>query len=143
MPGASLCPMQPETSVHNPAGVLAAQLERHGWEVRSVDIDMIAGRAVVEIHRFDGRWLYLACNDGGSVNLERWQREAVVTRYRGGPECDSFKDQFLGRSRPEGLRAGLRMLCNYIADNPAPGFPAIGTHDVRRLVAPLMSVGVS
>jgi hypothetical protein len=130
-----LQPENPDSST-----LLAKVLERHGWEVRSIDIDLVAGRATVEIHRFDGRWVYLAGSSEGSVNLERWARTRTVSRYRGGPECDSFKDQFLGRSRPEGLRSGLRALCNYIADNPAPGFPALGAADVRRLMAPLLSV---
>ena len=131
----SILPPQPTTG-----NVIALRqtLQLHGWDIRTVEIDLIAGRAIVEIHRFDGRWIYLAGSPEGSVNLERWHRTPTVYRYRGGPECDGFNDQFLGRSRPEGLRSGLRSLCNYIADNPSPGFPALDMHEVRRLFATVM-----
>ena len=117
---------------------LCQTLERHGWEVRNIDIDLIAERAIVEIHRFDGRWVHLSGKTHESVSIERWHRTPTVYRYRGGPQCDGFNDQFLGRSRPEGLRTGLRSLCKYIADNPAPGFSALDMHDVRRLFANVM-----
>ena len=120
------------------AKALACGLERHGWSVRNVDIDLVAGRAVVELHRFDGRWVYLDARTDGSTCVERWQRRATVTRYRGGPQCDSFEDQFLGRSRAEGPRAGLRTLCNYLADNPMPGFPALTASDARNLFRPVL-----
>ena len=131
----SILPPQPATG-----NVIALRqtLQRHGWDIRTVEIDLIAERAIVEIHRFDGRWVYLAGKAQGSVNLERWHRTPTVYRYRGGPQCDWFDDQFLGRSRPEGLRTGLRSLCKYIADNPAPGFPALDMQDVRRLFANVM-----
>lgn len=40
-----LQPENPDSST-----LLAKVLERHGWEVRSIDIDLVAGRATVEIH---------------------------------------------------------------------------------------------
>ena len=112
---------------------LAKGLERHGWDLRNLDIDLVAGRAVVELHRFDGRWVYLDARVDGSTSIERWQRRQVVTRYRGGPECDGFEDQFLGRTKAEGPRSGLRVLCNYLADNPMPGFPQLSAVDARGL----------
>lgn len=71
---------------------LAATLARVGWEVRTLDLDLVSGRAVVELHRVDGRWLYLVADSLGRASVERWHREAVVTRYRGGPECDGHRD---------------------------------------------------
>ena len=127
-------------SVGDATRALACGLQRIGWEIREVDIDTVAGRAVVRLHRFDGRWLHLAADDIGRASLERWQRDAIVYRYRGGPQCDGHEDRFLGRSRHEGLRSGLRSLCTYIADNPAPGFPSLTSADVRRLVAPLLTL---
>ena len=46
------------TSTALPAIVRAFEIA--GWDLRVVDVDLVAGRLVVEIHRFDGRWLYLA-----------------------------------------------------------------------------------
>jgi hypothetical protein len=118
--------------------VLAATLALTGWEVRTVDLDLVAGRAVVEIHRYDGRWLWLNADGFGRASVERWHRRAIVTRYRGGPQCDSSEDDFLGRTRCEGPRAALRHLCGYIADNPAPGFRSLPASDIRDALRPLL-----
>lgn len=126
------------TAPHPPAMIqLAAGLQAAGFEIREMDLDLVAGRAVVRVHRFDGRWLYLVATAGGA-SIERWHRDAVVTRYRGGPECDGHRDQFLGRTRYEGARSALRALTTYLSDNPAPGFPRIEAAQVRALFAPLM-----
>ena len=134
MNGSILAPQQKHAHIM----ALRQTLECHGWDIRTVEIDLIANRAIVEIHRFDGRWIHLAGSPDRPVNLERWHRTPTVYRYRGGPQCDGFNDQFLGRTRPEGLRSGLRSLCTYLADNPAPGFPALDTHEVRRLFATVL-----
>ena len=118
---------------------LQAGLHLAGWEVRNLDIDLVAGRLVVELHRYDGRWVYLAGRADGGAQLERWERRAVVRRYRGGPECDGFEDQFLGRVRTEGIRSGLRSLSTYIADNPCPGRAQLTAPDVRALLAPVLA----
>lgn len=121
---------------------LAVVLARGGWEIRDLDLDLVAGRAMIELHRADGRWLYLSADSLGRASVERWHRAAVVTRYRGGPECDGHRDQFLGRTRFEGPRAALRHLSRYVADNPAPGRAGIEVGDVRGALAPLMAVAV-
>lgn len=41
------------------------------------------------------------------------------------------EDRFIGRTRSEGVRSGLRSLATYIADNPREGFPGIGVGEVR------------
>lgn len=122
---------------------LAAILARAGWEVRTLDLDLVAGRAVLEIHRTDGRWLYLSADSIGRASVERWHREATVERCFGdGPQRDGHRDQFLGRMRFEGPRAALRHLSRYVADNPAPGWAEIEVGDVRGVLAPLMAVPV-
>ena len=119
--------------------LLAIGLQRIGWEARNIEIDLVVGRVKVELHRFDGRWLYLVADAEGCAQIERWHRRAIVTRYRGGPECDGFEDQFLGRTRCEGPRAALRSLASYVAENPCPGRLAIGAEDVRNLLRLVMS----
>lgn len=119
---------------------LVAGLQRCGWEIREFDLDLVAGRAIVRVHRFDGRWLRLSATDSGAV-IDRWQRDAVVERtYNGsGVQIDTHRDRFLGRTRyTDGPRSALRGLCAYIADNPNPGFPALAPPDVRGLFRPLM-----
>lgn len=126
------------TPARDNAKTLGATLARLGWEARDVEIDLVSGRVVVELHRFDGRWLRLAADDLGRASIERWHRNATIARYRGGPQYDSFEDQFLGRDRCEGARSALRRLCAYVADNPSPGFVALPAADVRATFAPLM-----
>lgn len=120
---------------------LQAGFERAGWDLREVDVDLVTGRMVVRIHRFDGRWLYLAARADGGATLERWHRTATVKRAFGAPngaQFDTFDDQFLGRSRAEGIRSGLRSLSTYIAENPCPGRPALTVPEVRGLLSVLL-----
>jgi hypothetical protein len=117
---------------------LSIALARCGWEIRVLDIDLVAGRLVAQLHRYDGRWLHVAADDIGRASVERWHRSAVVTRYRGGPQCDGHEDQFLGRTRCEGPRQAMRVLCAYVADNPAPGFAQLSAPEVRTVFAPVM-----
>lgn len=117
---------------------LARLMERHGWELRELDLDFVIGKARVRLHRFDGRWLDLFADRHGRAVVERWHRHSTVTRYRGGAQCDSFEDDFLGRQRFDGARAALRHMTNYLADNPCPGFPALTAGEIRRALAPPM-----
>jgi hypothetical protein len=111
---------------------MEAILSLIGWRVQNAEIDLVAGRVVVELHRYDGRWAHLVVDSLGRATIERWQRVSVVTRWgRKGPECDGFRDDFLGRSRCEGPRDGLRVLARYVADNPSPGFEALPVSGIR------------
>ncbi len=120
---------------------LARGLHRCGWEIREADFDLVAGRATLRLHRFDGRWLHLSATGSGTAMIERWHRDDVVERtYNGsGVQTDTHRDQFLGRTRYQGGgRAALRGLCTYLADNPAPGFPSLVASEARNLFRPLM-----
>lgn len=114
--------------------VVTMTFERIGWEIRSVDIDLSTGKAVARLFRFDGRWLYLSADASGRAVIERWQREKVV-------ECGSpsIRDRFLGRTSCAGARSALRSLCDYVAENPAPGLDALPVGSVRDAVRLLMS----
>lgn len=120
---------------------LARELQRCGWEIREADLDLVAGRATLRLHRFDGRWLRLSGTDSGTAAIERWHREDVIERtYNGsGVQIGAHRDQFLGRTRYQGgPRAALRGLCTYLAENPAPGFPSLAASEARNLFRPLM-----
>ena len=118
---------------------LSIALARCGWEVRALDIDLVAGRLVAQLHRYDGRWLHVAADDLGRASVERWHRTAIVRRCYGvGPQTDGWDDQFLGRTRCEGPRAAMRALCAYVADNPSPGFARLEAPEVRAAFAPVM-----
>lgn len=139
----SIRPLHGSLSESDALRTLAQGFERAGWDLREMDVDLVAGRLVVRLHRFDGRWLYLSARTDGGATLERWHRMAVVKRAFGAPngvQFDAFDDQFLGRSHTEGIRSGLRSLSNYIADNPCPGRQALSVSTVRALLAPVLSV---
>lgn len=113
-----------------------AMLEQIGWEIREVSIDLAAGRAVVRLHRHDGRHLYVAADASGKATVERWQRETTPT---GSIRSDVVSDRFLGRSPCFGARSALRTMCDYIAENPAPGCAALPASTVRDSIRLLMA----
>ena len=136
-------PTRRESTALSPSmTALCVVLGHIGWEVRNVDLDLVAGRATVEVHRHDGRWLYFSVDPLGRASIERWDRTIRLGRRaadKGGPQSPQIEDTFLGRTRCEGARSGLRSLCTYLADNPAPGFPQIAPATVRRALAPTMN----
>lgn len=115
--------------------VVQRSLQLLGWEVRELDVSVDSGVVSLRLFRNDGRWIHLHRDHVGRVVIERWQRRAVVTKYRPGrnPTCDGFVDDFLGRERSEGLRSGLRAVGHYLADNS--GDRMLGRDAVRPLAA--------
>lgn len=113
---------------------LSSTLEAHGFDLQTVDIDLHRGVVVIQIHRFDGRWWWLHADARGTV-LESWQRTVTLGRHPsskpGVPLSPQINDTFLGRSRCEGFRSGLRTLASRLADNPAPGRPVLTTASAR------------
>lgn len=130
-----------------PLARLAAVLRLAGWEVRNLDLDLVAGRATVELHRDDGRWVLLSADALGRASIERNQRTVSLGRHSSArgriPLSPQVADTFLGRQRFEGPRAALRSLCAYVADNPAPGKRMLSASEVRAAFAPLMSAPVA
>lgn len=131
------------TNLPAPARRLAAVLQSAGWEPRNLDIDLVEGRLGVELHRADGRWVWLHADAHGRVHLERWHRTTTIgtraTDVGRIAQSTQLSDDFIGRVRCEGLRSGLRRLCAYVADNPAPGFPALPAPAIRAALAPLLN----
>lgn len=122
--------------------VLSSVLHLAGWELRDIDLDLISGRARVELHRYDGRRVLLSTDAIGRTSLERSHRTIALGRHsstRGRiPLSPQIEDEFLGRQRCEGPRSGLRALCSYVATNPAPGRQELPPSAVRAAFAPLM-----
>jgi len=119
---------------------LVAALEGMGWELLTCEIDMHSETARVEIKRFDGRLVTLDARNGKATVTREQQRWTTAKIGRRGDECrvDRLGTEFLGREHCLGPRHALKKMCTYLADNPAPGRPALPAQDVRRLVAPLM-----
>jgi hypothetical protein len=123
-----------------PSSVVAV-FHRIGWEIREVSIDLSRGKAVVRLFRYDGRWLHLSVKVDGDATIERWHRDRPDQRGMGGsgPLFEGIKDTFLGRTVCTSARPALRALCNYVAENPAPGREALPASTVRDAVRLLMT----
>lgn len=119
--------------------MLALGLERIGWSVLDVEIDLRGEglRVFARFRRFDGRLVEGVADDRGG-RIDRFESRPTAQRWRGEP-CVGRDDVFIGRMRTDGPRAMLRTLTRYLADNPPDGFARIAPADVRRLFAPLMT----
>lgn len=107
--------------------VASRALERLGWELCFVDLDLVAERGRVQVKRFDGVLVTLDADKRlGRASLTR---ERVVTRrdtFRPdarGPSVpvDRCTTEFIGRTKYDGVRSAARALADYIGDNPQPG----------------------
>ena len=118
---------------------VTATLASLGWEIRAVEIDLATGRAVLEVHRADGRWLYLSADALGRATVERWQRRREWQRVA--PRAASVEapvDTLLGRERCAGARSALRSVAHYLAANPAPGRAELAPEATRAALRLLM-----
>lgn len=125
------------------ASVIAAGLELAGWRLAAVEIDTVANTGRVELVSFAGRVVTLDVRHGkGTVTRE--QREVRTTTVgRRGDRAPVVRivHTFLGRSRVDGVRSGLRVVANYIEDNAPDGRLTRGA--ARVLLAPLLSMETS
>lgn len=119
---------------------LAVGLERSGWKLVACEIDLVRGRARIEVESFDGLVVTLDAEaHRASITRERIRYETVLVGRRGDRmPWPRVRMEFIGRQRYEGPRAALRGLCNYLEDN-AP-IATLPRYSVRALVAPLMGV---
>jgi hypothetical protein len=98
----------------------ATALDRMGYRLLAVEIDLDAGRARVEVRRHDGYTLTLDVRHGaGSITREMLLRETVAVGRRGDRFlADRLSMKFLGRTRViGGARAALRAFVDTIGDN--------------------------
>ena len=109
----------------NAATDVSRALARIGWEIRSVDIDMVSRRMDMSVHRDDGRWIHIRISEGKCV-LERnhrdWHSDNQAAGYKRGaripaPSAGWCYDLFLGRSTFTSPVAAFRALAFYIGDN--------------------------
>lgn len=114
------------TEVATPAQrTLVHTLERLGWSIASAEVNLVAGTARIELRRADGLLVTLDARNGNvSITRERVRVEVEVTGRRG-DRCRSevLRTEFLGRTRHEGIRSGLRALASYVEDNATTTTP--------------------
>ena len=129
-----------ELEVILPIRAWARFVERTGWEIQNVEVDVGAGRLRIEAERFDGRLMVLDVTPRSGV-LET--SVVDVERAPGRRIADDVTTHLLSRTRiPAGAyRAALRILCTRLADNPPPGFPMLPAEEIRRALAPALSAG--
>lgn len=112
-----------------------------GWEVQAAELDLVAGRALLELRRADGLLVTLAADGHGRASVTR-EKTALRRGTCGaggargsGYVVERIATEFLGRTRYEGLRAALRGLAHYVADNSAV---PVRLADSRRIFAALL-----
>lgn len=138
----TLIPKPPPTSIEaSPVKTLAMLLERIGWTILELDIDMYAETATISLLRTDGRAIFGSVTKGRGT-VERLQHERVTDRPTGRRTmpAERIKVHFLGRSPVAGPRVMLRVVSRYLADNPAPRTPELTTAEIRRCMAPLLTL---
>lgn len=103
----------------DPGVAIALVLERIGWRLVHLDLDLSQETGCMAIRRESLEVTLAADNLGrGSITRELVERVTHVIGRRGDRfRAERFRTTFLGRTRVAGLRSGLRVLCNYIADN--------------------------
>jgi hypothetical protein len=118
---------------------LVVGLERIGWQLLAVDIDLDAETARIEMRRGALCVTFDAQHGRASITRDLIERETVRVGRRGDSfRAERIKTCFLGRERGLGLRSGLRALSHYVADNAAV---AITHEQARNLFRPLLARG--
>lgn len=105
--------------------VLLRTMDRAGWSLDWVDIDLTGTAPKVEIRatRHDGLWVRAYIDHLGRATIERFQRErslGVQRNKKAGarmPMAPMIDDHFMGRQKYEGGRSMMRGLCAYLTDN--------------------------
>lgn len=114
---------------------MAASLERIGWHVLSVEVDLVAESARMELRCGANLVTFDARNGAATTTREVLWSETVVVGRRG-DRCrvDRLRTRFIGRERHEGMRSGLRWLAGYIAENGSRSALPKDVRDALRLI---------
>lgn len=126
-----------------PADALLRTMDRAGWALDWVDLDLTGSAPRLEIRatRHDGLWVRAYVDQSGRATLERFQRErslGVPRNKKAGarmPMIPLIDDHFMGRQRYEGGRSMMRGLCAYLTDN---AMRPVALADMRAAWAALM-----
>lgn len=120
---------------------LSTGLERIGWALVNVEIDVPSEAARIELRR-DRLFVTFDAKGGkASITRETLAHETVKFGRRGDIfRADRVRFEFLGRTSGLGLRSGLRALSHYVADN---ALRPIAHEQARNLFRPLLSAQVS
>ncbi len=89
-----------------------------GWELKSVEIDMVGRTARIEVSR-GGRHVTLDVRQGkASVSRELWNIEQSTVGRRGDRSVvERIVPYFLGRARFESVQSAIRYFADYIDGN--------------------------
>jgi hypothetical protein len=110
-------------------------MERAGWEVRFIDLDLTGEpKAEIRLMRHDGRWLHARVDDRRCF-IERFQRRVTESTKGRTPLNREIDDAFMGRQHFPGARVLLRHLTAYVAEN---ALHPIALADVRASWAAVM-----
>ena len=105
---------------------LQRTLQSCGWDLRTVDIDLVGESCRVELMRRDGLLVTLDANSvlrRGTITREYSVSRRITVgaggcvSNRGGLPSDRVSMQLLGRSHVSGMRSGIKALAHYVADN--------------------------
>lgn len=116
-----------------------------GWDLAFADIDAARGHARMQLRRGDVLVTFHADRTGdrvrASTTRERIERTEVIVGRRGDrARVERLTTRFVGRERHEGVRAGMRWLAAYLADNSNGALLPAGA---RAVLAPLLSPPVA
>lgn len=110
--------LAPRERALTPIRCLQLGLERIGWTIENAEIDLVNETARIELRRGDLHVTFDARNGRASSTRERVYTETQLVGRRGDRfRAEVLRTRFVGRTRHEGARSGLRWLCGYIADN--------------------------
>jgi hypothetical protein len=112
---------------------LARSLHVIGWELLSVEIDLSAETARIELRSGDRYVMFDARNGHASITRETMTKEQCRVGRKGDiTVVDRVHPVFLGRQSGLGLRSGLRALSHYVADNAPLAIPHDQARDIFR-----------
>ena len=128
----------------SPERRLAIGLERAGWTILSLELNLAAGYAKIDLRGFNNKLVtfFADRHDRASLTVDLVGRETVAVGRRGDrARVERVVSTMLGRQHFYGARVGIRGLCNYLTDNaPIPG--QLTPAETRNLFRPLMGDGV-